>query len=122
MEESKMNKEDLENKFTKLKQKASLKAWEIKNDLGEKCEKTVDWCLDHPKEALTIGCAIAGVGKTVYDWHTKNQLEKRVWDPHYGTYIPVRRKMTFDEKIEFRDRCKLGEDPRKVLTEMRLFK
>lgn len=114
--------EDLQNKFEKLKQKASLKAWEIKNDICRNTEKAVDWCLDHPKETVAIAGFIVGVGKKAYDIHQDKVTERRVWDPHYGTYIPLRRKMTFDEKIEFRDRCKLGEDPRHVLQQMRLFK
>lgn len=117
-----MNREDFENKFTQFKQKASVKAWEVKKDIDEKCEKALDWALDHPKEAVSIGMFVVGAGKKVYDIHQDRASERRVWDPHYGTYIPLRRKMTFDEKIEFRERCKLGEDPRTVLKNMRLFK
>lgn len=94
----------------------------VKDDIKGKIISVKDWALDNPEDAAILaGTIVVGI-KVLKKNKASADRDKCVWCPQYGCYIPTRRKLTYNEKIEFGDRCRDGEDPRDVLRMMRLFK
>lgn len=117
-----MNQEEFKSKAKTVKLKADIF---IRNS-WYKCEnearKVITWAKENPTEAAAISGALVYFCKKVDKYLENKASERKVWDPHYGHYIPTKRALRYDEKVEFRQRCANGEDPRDVLIRMGLYR
>lgn len=106
--------------------KAKLKALTLADKGLQKCQKAVAWCKEHPEEALTIGTSTLYLGCKARKYIKNNQEEhkhdKEVYDPSRMMWHPVRRKLSYNEELYYKNAIRRGDDAVEVLQQMRLYR
>lgn len=117
---------DLQQKFTEAKQKASEVYTKVKIKTLEVGKKATDWFIEDPIGAVTIIGGVAGValkGKRKYDNYKLEHLhDKEIYDESLHMYHPVKRKLTYNEELYYRQQVRSGRNGVDVLKELRLYK
>ena len=100
--------------------------------IGNGIKKGVDWCLEHPVEAIGIGSMVVSGGYKVAKLATKHKQMRheqhiadcRFYDRRYDEYVWSKRKLTNDEKLYLERKYANGKDQkisyRDILTNMGL--
>lgn len=102
------------------------KVEKIKNDVVEAANKAVDWCVEHPVEAVgiavTVGSALYKGGRLITRnreiRHEQYIADCRFYDPRIGEYVFSDRKLSNDEKLRFNRLYSEGMSKREALNIM----
>ena len=86
----------------------------------------VNWCLDHPIEALGGITAVAGVSKKALSVNKvkteERSRETEFYNPRTGMYSKTRRPLTSKEKAYAEMRFKNGDSWTEIFSDMKLLK
>lgn len=105
------------------RKRAKARAW-----FEDKKTKAETFCREHPAEAITIGCAIAGVAGKGIKFATKcveansedRYRNRSIYDRRSGQYYQTRRDLTNRERMELARRYNNGELTGDILYDMGL--
>ena len=98
--------------------------------VGKKVGEAVEWCKEHPAEAITIGLTVTSslykgarlITKNRQIRHEQHIADCRFYDRRYDEYVWTKRKLTNDEKLYLERKYAQGKDQkisyREILTNM----
>lgn len=115
---------DFEVKKPTFKQRLD-RAW---NDIRWKAADAVDWCKDHPQEAVAIATIAGTVGFNIFKFASKQHTlhatqmlkERYIYDRSNGHYFKMNRVPSTAQWLEIEARKKAGESLGSILQDMKL--
>lgn len=108
------------------KEARKRKIKKFKDDVVNACEQAVDWCIEHPVEAVGIGVTVVSglykgarlITKNREIKHEQYIADCRFYDPRIGEYVFSDRKLNNEEKLRFNKLYSEGMSKREALNVM----
>lgn len=117
---------DLQQKFTEAKQKTKEVCYKVAHKSLEIGQQVCEWVRKDPQGAIaTIGgvATLAWTGKKKFDsYKLAHEHDKEIYDESLHMYHPVKRKLTYNEELYYRNEVRSGRNAVDVLKELRLYK
>lgn len=115
-------KQTLEN----AKQKTVNTYHKVKRKTLEVGCKVCDWAKKNPEAALgtvvtAVGIARKGV-KNYKNYQLEHEHDKEVYDESLHMYHPVKRKLTYNEELYYKNSVRAGANAIDVLKELRIYR
>lgn len=113
--------------FKDFKKDAFKKKVKDTYDAGKaKVASGIQWCFDHPMEAIGLASITAPLIAKGVKYKTVKTEERRreteFYDPRTGMYAKAKRPLTSREKVKAEERYRNGENWSHILDDMRLLK
>lgn len=117
---------DFKQKFTEVKQKVVDTSHKVMKKTLDVAAKVTDWVSKNPQAAVA---AVYGTYKVVRKGHSmysnyqlEHKHDREIYDESLHIWHPIKRQLTYQEELAFKQAVHRGEDGVEVLKEMRVYR
>lgn len=122
-----MNLENFKSKSKEVLDKVSDRTQKVIVNGLALAKKGVDWAKKNPQKAAQyLGTAVFvgyKLAKMKNSYDIEHEHDKEIWDPKLGMWMRVRRKLTYEEELNYKDSLRYSDQTGKeILDSMGLLK